>query len=145
MIALSTDPGLVTRIDKGWMYVKVPVGSGCRACASKSQCTFSGPARAYRTFRIRQVPECRVGDRSLVNVPSSAFTVAGIVFVVVPVVMILAGYWLLDSWLRFPYATPLLWLTGLMVWLVAMYAVNKWMERSTRFNERVTPFRGAPK
>jgi positive regulator of sigma E activity len=145
MIALSTDPGLVTRIDKEWMYVKVPVGSGCRACSIKSQCTFSGPARAYRMFRIRQVPECRVGDRILVNVPSSAFTVAGIVFVVIPVVMILAGYWLLNSWLRFPHATPLLWLSGTAVWLALMVAVNKWMERSARFNERVTPLGRPPR
>ncbi len=144
MIPLSTDPGLVTRIEKGWMYVKVPVGSGCHACARKSQCTFSGPKGAYRTFRIRHAPECRVGDRILVDVPSSAYTAASIVLVLVPVAMILAGYWLLDSWLQFPYATPLLWLTGLAVWLALMYAVNKWMERSARFNERVTPFRGAP-
>lgn len=145
MIALSTNPGLVTRIDKGWMYVKVPVGSGCHACVRRSQCTFSGPKRGYRTLRIRQVPECRVGDRILVDVPGAAFAIAGIVFVLVPVVMILAGYWLLNSWLRFPYAMPLLWLTGLTAWLVTMYAVNRWMERSARFNEQVTPFAGTPK
>lgn len=145
MTSLSTDPGLVTRIDNGWMYVKVPVGSGCRACAMKSHCTFSGPKRAYRTFRIREVPECHVGDRILVDVPSSALTVAGIVLVGLPVAMIMIGYWLLQCCLRFPYATPLLWLTGLVVWLVTMVAVNRWMERSARFNERVTPFRGGPK
>ena len=145
MISLSTDPGLVTRIDNGWMYIKVPVGSGCKACVRKSQCTFSGPKRAYRTFRVRQAPECRVGDRILVDVPSSAFTVAGIVLVMLPVLMILAGYWLLDNWLRFPYATPLLWLTGIASWLALMFAVNKWMERSARFNERVTSLGGPPR
>lgn len=145
MIALSTNPGLITRVEKGWMYVRVPVGSGCHACASKSQCNFSGPARAYRTFRVREMPDCRVGDRILVDVPGSALTVAGIVFVALPAVMILAGYWALQAWLRFPYATPLLWLLGLVAWLALMYAVNKWMERSARFNERVTPANEAPK
>lgn len=29
MIALSTNPGLMPRIDNDWMYVKVPVGPGC--------------------------------------------------------------------------------------------------------------------
>lgn len=144
MIPLSTDPGLVTRIDKGWMYVKVPTGSGCHACARKSQCTFSGPDRAYRMFRIRQAPECSIGDRILVDVPSSAYTAAGIVLVLVPVAMILAGYWLLQCCLRFPYATPVLWLTGIVAWLALMFGVNKWMERSARFNERVTPLKGPP-
>jgi hypothetical protein len=91
-------------------------------------------------FRVRQVPECRVGDRILVDVPSSALFVAGIVFVLLPVLFILAGYWLLHSWLRFSYATPVTWLIGLAAWLVLMFAVNKWMERSARFNERVMPF-----
>ncbi len=145
MIALSTNPGLVTRIDNGWMFVKVPVGSGCHACVRKSQCTFSGPKRAYRTFRIRQVPECRAGDRILVDVPSAALAIAGAVFVLVPVVMILAGYWLLGSWLRFSHATPLLWLIGVLVWLALIFAVNKWMERSARFSERVTPLGGRPR
>lgn len=144
MIPLSTNPGLVTRIEKGWMYVKVPVGSGCHACIRKSHCTFSGPGRAYRTFRIRQASECRVGDRILVDVPTGALAIAGIVFVLVPVVLILAGYWLLDNWLRFARATPLLWLTGISVWLALIVAVNKWMERSARFNERVTPLEGSP-
>ena len=144
MIALSNSPGLVTRIDKGWMYVKVPVGSGCHACARKTKCTFSGPRRAYRTFRIRQAPECSVGDRIRVDVPSGAMAVAGIVFVLVPAVMILAGYWLLNSWLRFPHAVPLLWLIGISAWLALLFAVNKWMERSARFSERVTSLGGPP-
>ena len=145
MIPLSTNPGLVIRIDEPWMYVKVPVGSGCRACARQSQCSFSGPERAYRSFRVRRVPDCRVGDRILIDVPGSALTGARIVLVLVPALMILAGYWLLETWLRFPYATPLLWLVGLVAWLVLMFAVNKWMERSARFNERVIPPGGVPK
>lgn len=144
MIALTTNPGLITRVDNDWMYVKVPVGSGCRACANRSQCSFSGPARAYRTFRVRQIPDCRVGDRIMVDVPSSALTVAAIVFVLVPVLMILAGYWLLNSWLQFPNAMPLLWILGLSAWMLLLFGVNKWMERSARFKERVTPFRGSP-
>jgi positive regulator of sigma E activity len=142
MIALSNSPGLITRINGDWMYVKVPVGSGCHACARKSQCTFSGPGRAYRTFRIRQAPECRVGDRILVDVPSGAMLVAGIVFILVPVVMMLFGYWALNSWLRFPHATTMLWLIGISAWLTLLFAVNKWMERSVRFTERITPLGG---
>jgi len=144
MIELTTDPGLIIRIDKGWMYVKVPVGSGCGACAMKSQCTFSGPNSAYRTFRVRQVPDCRVGDRILVDVPSNVLGVTGLVLVVLPVALILAGYWLIQCCLQFPYATPLLWLTGIAVWLVAMFAANRWVDRSARFSERITTVQGDP-
>lgn len=144
MIELSADPGLITRIDKGWMYVKVPVGSGCRACAMKSQCTFSGPNSAYRTFRVREVPECRVGDRILVEVPSNVLAVTGLVLVVLPAAMILAGYWLIQCCLQFPYATPLLWLAGIAVWLAAMYSANRWVDRSARFRERITTVKGDP-
>jgi positive regulator of sigma E activity len=142
MIELSKNPGLVTRIENGWMHVKVPVGSGCGACAIKSQCTFSGPNSAYRTFRVRQVPDCRVGDRILVHVPANVLGVTGIVLVGLPVAMILAGYWLIQRYLQFPYATPLLWLAGIAIWLVAIFSANRWVDRSARFSERITPVKG---
>jgi positive regulator of sigma E activity len=142
MIPLSTNPGLISRIEKGWMHVKVPVGTGCHACARKSQCTFSGPRRAYRTFRVRRLPECQVGDRVLVDILRSALTIAGIVLVIVPVLMIFGGYWLLQTWLRFPDAMPLLWLVGITAWLLLLFAVNKWIERSARFNQQIRPLGG---
>lgn len=145
MIELSENPGLVTRIENGWMHVKVPVGSGCGTCAVKSQCTFSGPNSAYRTFRVRQVPDCSVGDRILVEVPSSVLGVTGLVLVVLPAAMILAGYWLIQCCLQFPYATPLLWLAGITVWLAAMYAANRWVDRSARFREQITTVKGDPR
>ncbi|MFQ6004465.1 MAG: SoxR reducing system RseC family protein [Woeseia sp.] len=135
----STDPGLITRIENGWMYVKVPVGLGCNACPTKSACTFSGPDRAYRTFRIRHIAGCQVGDRVLVQVPGRVLGITALVMIVLPVVMILAGYNLLVCCMRFPYATLLLWLIGTALWIAAIYGANYWMEHGIRFQERVWP------
>jgi positive regulator of sigma E activity len=136
---LSSDPGLITRIENGWMHVKVPVGLGCRACPNKTVCTFSGPDRAYRTFRIRHVEGCQTGDRVLVNVPISVLGVTALVMLGLPIVMILGGYGLLDCCVKFPNAMVLLWLAGAVMWLAAMYGANHWMEHSARFRERVQP------
>jgi len=65
MIPLSSEPGLITCIEKEWMHVKVPVGNGCAACPNSSKCTFNGPDRAYRSFRIRRTADCQIGDRVL--------------------------------------------------------------------------------
>ncbi len=136
---LSPDPGLITSIEAGWMHIKVPVGHGCRACPNKTACTFSGPDRAYRTFRIRYVEGCQIGDRVLVIVPASAIGVAALVMLVLPVLMLFGGYVLLECCMEFPYATVLLWLAGIVLWFAAMYGANYWMEHAARFQERVQP------
>ena len=137
MSASGSDPGLVTRVENGWMHVKVPVGLGCRACPNKTACTFSGPDRAYRTFRVRHVEGCRKGDRVLVNVPVSVLGVTALVMLGLPILIILGGYHLLVCCMLFPYATALLWLAGVVLWLAAMYGANHWMEHAARFQARV--------
>jgi positive regulator of sigma E activity len=137
MNMLSTEPGLITRIENGSMYVKVPVGLGCNACPKKTACTFSGPERAYRTFRVHQAKGCIVGDRVLVHVPGVALAVMGLVLIILPVVLILAGYGLLTCCVLFPYATVVLWVVGVALWLASMYGANYWMEHAVQFRERV--------
>ncbi len=139
MTPLSTEPGLITRIDDSSMYVKVPVGLGCNACPNKMSCTFSGPERAYRTFRVHREPACRVGDRVLVHVPGAVLGVTGFVFVALPFLMILGGYGLWSCCLQFPYATILLWGVGISMWVAAMYGANIWIEHGVQFRERVEP------
>lgn len=139
MSASSSDPGLVTRVENGWMHVKVPVGLGYRACPNKTACTFSGPDRAYRTFRIRHVEGCRKGDRVLVSVPVLVLGVTALVMLGLPIVMVLGGYNLLVCCMLFPYATPLLWLAGVVLWLAAMHGANHWMEHAAQFQARVRP------
>ena len=135
----STDPGLIVAIDADVMRVKVPVGRGCGVCLNKTSCTFSGPERSYRTFQVRREEGCHVGDRVLVHVPGSVLGLSGLVFSILPFVLILVGYKLLDCCFGFPYATVVLWAAGVIVWLGAMYGANAWMERSVRFHERITP------
>jgi positive regulator of sigma E activity len=137
MNTLSTEPGLIIRIEEGSMYVKVPVGLGCNACPNKSACTFSRPERAYRTFRLRYITGCHVGDRVLVHVPGAALAITALVLIVLPFVFILAGCGLLTCCVRFPHATIILWLVGVALWLAAMYGANLWMEHAVRFRERV--------
>jgi positive regulator of sigma E activity len=136
---LTTDPGLITRIENDWMFVKVPVGLGCSACANKSACTFSGPKRAYRTFRIRQIAGCQVGDRVLVHVPGAVLGITALVMIALPVALILVGNSLLVCCLKFPYATLLLWLVGAALWMAAMYGANYWIEHGVRFQDRIWP------
>ena len=139
MTPLSTEPGLITRIEKGSMYVKVPVGLGCNVCPNKLSCTFSGPERAYRTFRVHHEEGCRVGDRVLVHVPGAVLGVTGLVFVGLPFLLVLGGYSLLSCCVQFPFAALFLWIIGIALWLAAMYGANAWIERGVQFRERVEP------
>lgn len=119
------------------MHVKVPVGGGCGGCPNKMSCNFTGPERAYRTFRIPVEEGCRVGDRVLVHVPGAVLGLTGLVLLGLPVVLLLGGYALLECCVRFPTATLLLWVAGIVIWLAAMYGTNKWIERGAQFRERI--------
>jgi len=135
----TTNLGLITRINDGWMEIKVSLLDKCSACANKSMCTFSGPENAYQTFRVPRVTNCRVGDRVLVQVPGTRLAMTALVMIALPLVLLLSGYALRDCCMRFPYATLLLALIGIALWIAAMYGANRWMERNIRFQERVYP------
>lgn len=134
---MSWQPGLITHIDEQAMSVKVRSDIDCAACPGKMACRFEGPDSAYRTLRVSHIEGCTVGDRVLVEEPASVLGVALLLVVALPVILMLSGYWLAAHWLRFPYATLLLWLTGITVWVGALSAANRWMSRAPRFQTAV--------
>jgi positive regulator of sigma E activity len=134
---MSWEPGLITHIDDQGMSVKVRSGVDCAACPGKMACSFQGPDSAYRTLRVQLIDGCAVGDRLMVEEPASVLGVALLLVLALPLTLMLTGYWLAANLLRFPYAALILWLTGIAVWVGALYVANRWMSRSPRFQTAV--------
>lgn len=134
---MAWQPGLITAIDGDEMAVKVPTGADCAACHGKTACHFGGPASAYKTLHVPRLEGCGVGDRLLVEEPGSVLTVAVVVMIALPLGLVLAGYTLSTCCMRFDYATLLLSILGIAIWLAALYAVNRWMTSSPRFQPNV--------
>ena len=130
---MSWQPGLVVQIDDHGMSVKVPTGADCTACPGKIACTFKGPESSYRTLRVPRIEGCVVGDRLLVEEPGSVLAMALVVLVALPVALMAGGYALATCCVQFQYATPLLWATGVGIWIAGLYLANRWMSRAPRF------------
>lgn len=134
---MSWQPGLITHIDDDGMSVKVPTGADCAACPGKSACTFQGPDSSYRTLRVQHLDGCAVGDRLMVDEPGSVLAVTLMVVVGLPVVLMLGGYALAECCVRFPYATLLLWVSGVALWAGGLVLVNRWMIRAPMFQTTI--------
>jgi len=130
---MTWQPGLITAIDGDTMSVKVPTGAECGSCHGKTACTFRGPESAYQTLRVPKLEGCVVGDRLLVEEPGSLLAVALLVMIVLPAALLLVGYMLTVCCVRFQYATLLLTVLGVAIWIIGLYVANRWMTSSPRF------------
>lgn len=136
---MSWQPGLVARIDERWIHVKVRADTDCAACQGKNPCTFQGPDSAYRTLKVPRCSSYRVGEQVSVEEPDSVLWVTLLALIVVPVALMLGGYGLRSCCLQGSFATPALWVVGVLIWLAALYGVNRWMSRAASFQTRIRP------
>ncbi len=134
-----TERGIITQIEGDWMEVKVPTGVGCGHCSEGSGCTFRGPDSAYRTFRVRREAGYSAGDQVRLDEPGSSLAMTVLVLLLLPIVLIIAGYLLLECCVRLPYATVVFWVFGVALWGLALYGANCWMSRAARFQPKLRP------
>lgn len=134
---MSWYPGLITRVGSDWMEVKVPTGDDCTVCPVRTACSFEGPKKAYRIFRMGRQKDYVVGDRVEVEEPASVLAVAALVIIAVPIVLLVLGYELtvwIDKASQFPV---LAWVAGISIWAVVLFLANRWVSRSRRFQTRI--------
>lgn len=130
---MTSQPGLITDIDGDEMSVKVATGADCAACPGKTACSFRGPESAYRTLRVPRLEGCVAGDRLLVEESGSVLAVTFVVMIILPIGLVLAGYALSTCCMRFDYATLMLAILGIAIWVGGLYVANRWMTSSPRF------------
>jgi len=119
------------------MEVKVPTGDDCTVCPVKTACSFEGPKKAYRVFRVQRQNDYAVGDRVEIEEPGSVLAVAALVIIFVPIVLMASGYGLL-AWIDIRSQSPVLpWVAGIGIWLVVLFLANRWVSQSRRFQTRV--------
>lgn len=134
---MSWYPGLITGVGNDWMEVKVPTGDDCTVCPVRTACSFEGPKKAYRVFRVRRQSDYAVGDRVEVEEPASVLAVAFLAIVVVPVILLVLGYEL-TVWIDRASESPvLMWIAGIAAWFAVLVLANRWVSRSPRFQTRI--------
>ena len=134
---MSWSPGLITHVGNDWMEVRVPTGDDCTVCPAKSACSFEGPKKAYRDFRVARGAGLVPGDRVEVEEPASVLAVAFVAFVAAPAILLAFGFGLaarIDNLAHWPILTST---AGVAAWLLIIVLAERWVSRSRRFQARI--------
>jgi len=134
---LGKEVGKITRIKDGWMTVKLQSGEQCSTCASKSACFFAGPAGNYRYIKIPSVTGYDEGNTIAVDYRESSKILAALVVFFLPLVLLLAGYFLGNAFLA--GASGGIWgaIIGFLVSVGVIYILNRILSHSRLFLPKV--------
>ena len=134
---MAKEIGKVADIKDDWIDVRIPTGSGCTFCHSKTSCSFHGPDSAYHHMKIRYRSGIDIGDKIILEMPESAQNISALVVFGLPVILILAGIGLAKYY--FQISNGELWgvLSGVILYGIALTAFNRWLSRLPMFSPRI--------
>lgn len=134
---MAREIGKVTKIEEGWIEVKIPTGRGCTSCLAKSACTFSGPDSAYRKFKIAFQSGIQEGDRVTLEIRESAQNLSSVIVFISPVILFLLSYLLINNF--FQISNSEIWsvVTTAILYGITLILSNRWFSRSPMFQPRI--------
>jgi positive regulator of sigma E activity len=134
---MGKEVGKITRIKNGWMIIQLQSGEQCNACASKSACFFAGPASKYRYIKIHRLPVYAEGNTISLGYRESSRIVAALVVFFLPLVLLLAGYFMGNALLAGINGGILGAIVGFMFSIPAIYLLNRWLSHSHLFSPKI--------
>lgn len=88
--------GIVQEVSKGYATVAVAGGEGCGACKARASCmSITGRAPEAKIITVENTHEARTGDAVELELPVSATMQVIAVTFLVPVALLLIGYWIM--------------------------------------------------
>jgi positive regulator of sigma E activity len=131
--ALETHPGRVENLVGNTAYITIFPKSACSSCASTSSCkTLNG--KNSKVLKIRHEQDLVLGQKVMVGVSNSTGIISIILSFLVPVILILASVFTLNS-LGFPEEQSALIATGVFgLYLLFLFLLRKPIERKMRIH-----------
>lgn len=141
---MTREIGRVTSVENGEIEVKVPTGDGCALCGGKAACSFSGPDSAYRIFRLPFQFGIQKGSRLTLEIRGSAQIISALIIFTSPVILFLAIYLMMSSYLHFPNSELWSGLATLVFYSITLIFSNHWLSRSAMFQPRIISIETGP-
>jgi len=129
--------GKVERIEDRWIELRIPVAEGCLVCHSKMSCSFHGPESAYGHIKIPFQPGIEVGDKVTFETQESAQNISALIIFGLPILLILAGYFVTTHYLRIPHAEVWGVIGGFVIYGLLLILFNKWFSKMPLFLPKV--------
>lgn len=134
---MSKEIGKVADITNGWMDIKIPIGSGCTFCQSKTSCSFHGPETAYRHVQLPVQSGIEIGDRVTLETPESAQNISALIVFGLPILLALAGYFIANHFLSIPHAEVWGVIGGFVLYTLILIISNRWFSKLPLFLPRI--------
>ena len=134
---MAKEVGKVERIDRRWIELIVPPSEGCLLCHSGMSCSFHGPDSAYGHVKIPYRPGIDVGDKVTFETQPSAQNISALIIFGLPILLILAGYFIVTQFFNIPHAE--LWgvFSGIFVYGILLMVFNKWFSKLPMFLPKI--------
>lgn len=134
---MAKEAGKVTKIDRGWIEVKIPTGKDCGFCSSKLNCSFQGPDSAYRVQQVPYQSGIDVGDRLTLEIRESAQNISAVVLFGLPIILVLVGILAGKYLSKIPNGEIWGVLAGFVVYGISLYLFNRWFARLPMFIPKI--------
>lgn len=134
---MAKEVGKVSKIENGWMEVKVPTGNACALCQGKSTCTFSGPDSAYRQFKLPARSDIHEGDRLTLEIRDAAGNLSAFIIFGSPLVLFLACYLLINDYFQLPNGEIWSVIVTAILYGITLILSNRWFSRLPMFQPRI--------
>lgn len=129
--------GIVQSVEGGFAQVEVGGGEGCTACSARESCmSITGKQPEAKIIRVENVLNASVGDAVQIELPVSATMRIIAVTFLLPVVLLVAGYWVLMPGGSTQGAIGAV--GGLAAGMLMALAVNRALSRRKEYSMRMT-------
>ena len=129
--------GVVLELEDGNAKVAVGGGEGCSACASKESClSITGTRPEEKVITVENIAAAEKGDVVELELPVSiTMRIIAITFIV-PVAMLIAGYWIFMPSGSTPGAIGAV--SGLIIGMLIALGANRKLSKRSAYKMRMT-------
>lgn len=89
--------GIISKIEKGVVFVTVEATSACANCHAKGSCTMSETSEKIIQVRAHENPNLKIGDSVTVAISKKAGIIAIIMSYIIPVFLIVASLFIFNN------------------------------------------------
>ena len=129
---MENESGIVVAVENGRAVIQMTPGSYCQKCAAKDICSSLG--ETTRQISVPTTKKLSVGERVTLSYRASSRVTSAMIVFILPILFLIAGYFFGTSFFGKSEGWGILGsLLGLVVGFVAIWLLNKILERKQSF------------
>ncbi len=134
---MGHETGTVVRVNKEKIVIKLTAGDHCNVCAAKSMCAFQSTDSSVRLLELPRTGNVPEGAQVKLEYKESSRILAAFLVFLLPILFLLAGYYVGESILTGPNGGVLGAVAGFLLAGVVLYGLNRWLSHSRLFLPRL--------